>query len=391
MKIFSDRTLRKLLYALPLISLLLSSCSSAQAPSDLSSPEEVEIYLKNQISEGSQDVALAVYSVNEDGTLRMDDALAYNEDTPMPLASTVKIVVLAAYAQAVAEGSLNPDEEVSVRDWEAYYLPFTDGNAHSLALESLGIASDEFGFAEEDVSVRLDDIASAMIVQSDNAATDYLMNRLGDGALVRVIEENNLAQQEVPLSILGTLLALNEAEREGRTYAPDEFRLATERYEERYVSDSAWREAQIEAPLASLGSFDKQARAFQAFTSGSAEDYARIMAGVVSETFIGAEASGVMRRHLEWPMQIPGNEEVFQTFGAKGGSLPGIVTEASYLVPKEGDFAGEPRVAVLFLNRLSEAASGGLAESFAQQTVLLQLAVDRAAVERFADIMRLSE
>ena len=115
------------------------------------------------------------------------------------------------------------------------------------------------------------------------------------------------------------------------------------------------------------------------------------MAGVVSETFIGAEASQVMRRHLEWPMQIPGNEEVFQTFGAKGGSLPGIVTEASYLIPKEGDFAGEPRVAVLFLNRLSEAASGGLAESFAQQTVMLQLATDRTAVERFADMMRLSE
>ena len=198
MIIFFGRTLHKFLYVLPLTSLLLSSCSPAQAPSDLSSPEGLEAYLKNQINEGSRDVALAVYSVNEDGTLSPADALAYNENAPLPLASTVKIVVLAAYAQAVAEGSLNPDEEVSVRDWEAYYLPFTDGGAHPSVLESLGIASDELGFAEEDVGVRLDDVASAMIVQSDNAATDYLMNRLGDAALTRVIEENALSQQEVP-------------------------------------------------------------------------------------------------------------------------------------------------------------------------------------------------
>ena len=395
MKIFPGRILRKLLYALPFASLLLSSCSPVQAQSDLSRPEGVEAYLKNQINRGSQDIALAVYSVNPDGSLSPADALAYNKNAPMPLASTVKIVVLAAYAQAVAEGTLDPDEEVSVRDWETYYLPFTDGDRHLVALESLGIAFDELGFAEEDVSVRLDDVASAMIVQSDNAATDYLMDRVGDAALARVIEENDLAQQEVPLSILGMYLAWQNAESPQLTqYPEDEFRAVAERHQARYLNDAAWREAQLEwlQSLTSFpGSYEEQVETSQAFTSGSAGDYARIMAGVVSETFISAEVSGVMRRHLEWPMQIPGNEETFQTFGTKGGSLPGIVTEAWYLVPKEGDFASEPRVAVLFFNQLSEAAARGLAESFAQQTVILQLATDRATVESFADTMQLSE
>ena len=81
-------------------------------------------------------------------------------------------------------------------------------------------------------------------------------------------------------------------------------------------------------------------------------------------------------------MQFPGNQEMFKTFGTKGGSLPGILTEALYLVPKTGDFAGEARVAVLFLNRLSEPSFSDLSESFAQQEVLVNAALNRAATDR---------
>ena len=377
MEIFFDEYGRRLLYGLVFASLLFS-WSYAQSD-NLDSPKKVEAYLKKQISENSQDVAVAVYTVNTDGTLRMDDALTYNIDKPMPLASTVKIVVLAAYAQAVVEGKVDPDEEVSVRDWEVYYLPGTDGGAHAGALEELNVSSDELGFAKDVSTVRLDDIVSAMIVQSDNAATDYVMNRVGDEAMARVIQENSLTQQEVPLSFLGTFLALNNAE----TPLPySDLQRSAERDEQRYLTDSAWHEVQQNSPLASLDTFEKQAEVLQSSTKGSAENYARMMGGVVTETFISPEVSRVMRKHLEWPMQIPGNEESFETFGAKGGSLPGILTEASYLIPKTGDFAGEARVAVLFFNRLPEASFNSLAQSYAQQSVLLRLATERSAVDK---------
>ena len=377
MEIFFDRYGHWLFHGL-IATLLLFSWSHAQMFGKLNSPEKVETYLKKQISEGSQDVALAVYTLNADGTLRTDDAFTYNIDKPMPLASTVKVVVLAAYAQAVVEGKLDPDEEVSVRDWEAYYLPGTDGGAHAGALEEFNIASDELGFAKDVSTVRLDGVVSAMIVQSDNAATDYLIGRVGAEGLAKLIKENNLTQQEVPLSFLGTFLALNSAE------APlpyGELRRAAARAEQRYLTDSAWREAQQKAPLASLGSYDKQAEVFQSDTKGSAENYARMVGGVVTETFISPEVSQIMRRHLEWPMQIPGNEESFETFGAKGGSLPGILTDTMYVIPKRGDFAGKPRVAVLFFNQLPEAPFNALAESYAQQSALLRLATERSAVD----------
>jgi beta-lactamase class A len=59
-------------------------------------------------------------------------ALFYNVDEPLVMASTMKIVVLAAYAEAVASGDLDPAEQVLVADLEQYYLPMTDGGAHAL-------------------------------------------------------------------------------------------------------------------------------------------------------------------------------------------------------------------------------------------------------------------
>ncbi len=383
MDLFADNNSRRLVHGL-LFTFLLFSWSSAQMLGELNSPNKVEAYLKKQMSESSQDVAMAIYTVNADGSLSTIDAFTYNENKPMPLASTVKVVILAAYAQAVMEGTSDPDEEVSVKDWEAYYLPFTDGGAHPSALESLGIESDELGFAQGDVTVTLDDIVSAMIVQSDNAGTDYLMARLGDEAVARVIEENSLTQ-ELPLSILGMFLAWQNAESPALTrYSPDDFRAATERYKTRYLSDSAWREAQLGwlQTLPDPGSHSEQLEAYQNFTSGSAQTYARIVAGVVTETFVSPEASQVMRKHLEWPMQFSSNRERFETFGTKGGSLPGVLTEAMYLIPKTGDFAGEPRVAVLFFNHLSEVQFSGLFESFAHQEVLLDLMTSRRASEK---------
>ena len=96
----------------------------------------------------------------------------------MTLASTIKIVVLAAYAREVAAGRLDPHAELPIREWERFYLPGTDGGAHAAALAALGIPTDQDGFASNpEAAVSWDRIAQAMIRSSDNAATDLLLIR----------------------------------------------------------------------------------------------------------------------------------------------------------------------------------------------------------------------
>ncbi len=83
------------------------------------------------------------------------------------------MVPLAAYARAVATGALDPQERIAVTDWERWYLPGTDGGAHDAARTRL-----------PGDTVTLDQMVSAMIRESDNAAPDYLRDRLGDQALI---------------------------------------------------------------------------------------------------------------------------------------------------------------------------------------------------------------
>src|SRR6185503_11397051 len=63
---------------------------------DVSSPEKVLDYLRQH----RRDVAFVSYSVKPDGSIdTRNPAVALNANEPMPLASTQKIVILAAYAR----------------------------------------------------------------------------------------------------------------------------------------------------------------------------------------------------------------------------------------------------------------------------------------------------
>ena len=69
---------------------------------------------------------------------RLDDpesAIRMNPDVRRPVASTIKILVLAGYAEAVDEGWWSPLERVPLAAVETFFLPGTDGGAHDRAVE----------------------------------------------------------------------------------------------------------------------------------------------------------------------------------------------------------------------------------------------------------------
>ena len=63
-------------------------------------------------------VSLVAYGLDDP-----DSAILLNPDVPRALASTVKILVLAGYAEAVDEGRWSPDERVPLADVEAFSCP----------------------------------------------------------------------------------------------------------------------------------------------------------------------------------------------------------------------------------------------------------------------------
>lgn len=144
------------------------------------------------------DLAVFVASVRPDGSPdSARPALVWNPTASMPLASSRKIVVLSAYARAVAAGKLNPQVLVKLSEWEEFYLPGTDGGAHAKSLAALNLPADSQGRAQDGSrAVPLDTVVRFMIETSDNAAADLVLTRLGRDAVAEIRRDLKLSGQE---------------------------------------------------------------------------------------------------------------------------------------------------------------------------------------------------
>ncbi|WP_235916402.1 serine hydrolase [Antrihabitans cavernicola] len=262
----------------------------------------------------------------------------HRPDDKRPLASTVKVVHLAAYAQAAATGRIDPDQQIPVADWERWYLPGSDGDAHPRALARLG----------NPTSVTIDQLVSAMMQESDNAAADYLLDRLGDTALTDAARTGGW-QDFAPASKLGSMLRAKDA-----TITVGNERDAARRY----VAEPAYRKRMAALPLPGI---DEQVAWADTTEAGSAADVASIMRSIATGEF--GPGADVARRQLEWQPTIPGLTAV----GFKSGSLPGVLTDAFYIRRPDGTVG----TAVLLNRRMPTESWAGAVQSLPEQQLLL--------------------
>jgi beta-lactamase class A len=104
-------------------------------------------------------------------------------DEPVVAASVIKVLVALDFFRQVEAGALDPAEQVTLR-------------ADSRTPGPTGIST-----FTDDATVSLRDLARLMLVISDNAATDVLMNRLGLPALQAAATSLGLTGTKVTVSI----------------------------------------------------------------------------------------------------------------------------------------------------------------------------------------------
>jgi len=287
----------------------------------------------------------------EQASVLVDDgrgtAYSHLVDRPRPIASAVKVTHLAAYAQAIADGRLDPAGQVTVRDWERWYLPNTDGGAHPLALGALG--------ATPDSTVTWDDVAAAMIDFSDNAATDLLCERLGDDALRAAAQAGGWPELDVP-HIAGEALWVLDVDR-----GPDRRSAAAELGRAFAAGDPAALElaaVYTGGPLPGLdesgsrptldAAWDAQVEAWDGSWSATATQIAALHRAAATDG-LGPEVSGTVRRHLERAVadRLPAG---VLGLGQKAGGLPGLLCYGVSLRRDDGTVG----VSVLSLSRLPQ-------------------------------------
>ena len=246
----------------------------------------------------------------------------HRADQEQVLASAIKVVHLAAYAQAVANGSIDPNEQVSLSDWERWYVPGTDGGAHPNALTRLGIANSGTNATDPNATVRIDDMVSAMIQESDNSVPDYLRYRLGDQAIIDAAATGGWENFEVPSLVTDVLSLFDPALADGNRWDTAQ----------KWAFDPQFRE-QVNATV-QLPTYEEQAARVQStFRGGSAEQLNGMYRAFTDGTY--GDASDVILRQLEWQ---PAGDSVLG-IGFKGGSLAGVLTQGFELRRDDGTVA----------------------------------------------------
>ena len=313
--------------------------------------------------------AAVAVTIDENGAWVEDEnTLLYNADTPLVMASTMKTVILAAYASAVVDGALDPQEGVPVSAVERYFLPGTDGGAHALGLHSLGYEVKEDGFAADpSAQVTLDDLARIMIHYSGNAETDYLLSRLGPERIQTAQDAAGMTPIPIEYTV-GVALALFNHEQAAYSLPPMQAlveevnasgdRAAIDRLVDLYLHDEEWRAAQIafldsvkglEVDTADVWAY--QVTGSQLLPHGTARDYAHLMGLVATGRMISPEVSALMQEKLE---SIPADDPMrwlfYRRFGAKDGVTAGVLALVSYGEPRRGPLKGETRVVVVIVN-----------------------------------------
>ena len=281
------------------------------------------------------------------------EPIRHNATAPLPTASSIKLVHLAAYTRAVAAGRIRSDDTVSAGEWERWYFPL-DGGAHIASLKYLGIPSANGVATDPARRVTFGQLADVMIRFSDSAAPDLFRERLGDDALRDIMIRYHLGH-DVP-SLLGLYLAFVDP---GLQTAAQRDHAAR-----RYHDDPAYAtQMLVRATGINVATVSSEST-----IRATPSSLTSLMTGIADGS-LGPGAAEA-RRILEYQGTRPDGS----TLGFKGGSLPGILTEVFEYRSAQGHTA----VGTLMLHDLP--ASDLEHDQYSHQQLLLgALTDDRVA------------
>ncbi len=292
-------------------------------------PSEALPALERLIS-APETVALVAYEVG-----RESQGVYHNPDFPMPLASVVKIINLVAYAEAAAEGVLNPADWISLDELNRSYLPGSDLGAHNRALSEL----EERGLIGRDPpSIPLEQVPWMMIRHSSNAASDYIHLALGQEKIEATAVQLGLTHQTAPCPWIGQFLIINNNESTSNNNRvavqemienPAEYGREVMRLSKAFTDDPDFRQEELSQRW--RGNINTQKLfSHNLNAQGSAQEYADLMARILNNDLGSSYVNILIRRALEWPTEFVVNQEYFDFVGYKNGSLPGILTTVYY-------------------------------------------------------------
>lgn len=278
-----------------------------------------------------------------------------NQNKPMPLASTVKLLVAIEFAKQAAKKVVDENGYIALNELDKYYLPTTDGDAHPNWLE--------YEKSQQHIkadSIRLIDIARGMMMFSSNANTEFLIDLLGEDNVKNNIQLLGLQQHTAIFHLVSSLFIYQNPYHKKESVILKAIKNLTE---EEYCkvaygihfhlkNDSAFKQ---KFRLNDL-SLNMQKTWSDRLPASTAREYVRLASILNNRKYFDETTYGLIAEIIEFPMENPAFQKVFKRYGVKGGSTAFVLTHVLYFTT----LSGKRMELALFFNYLSEKENSNL-------------------------------
>lgn len=262
-----------------------------------------------------------------------------NSNKKLPLASTVKTIVAIEYAQQAAEGLIDPQQEVSLKELNAFYIPKTDGGAHEAWISQLNKD-------KEIDKVPLSEVATGMIAYSSNANTDYLIKILGLQKINNVLESLGISDHEplypfvsalfIPTQLMAEKkLTKQELLKEMKNMDMSEYRKRAIDIHNKWLSYPPTD--QEKKQLLKTLDKDMQKNWSDRLPRSTTGGYVFIMDKLNNKKYFNENIHKYLDPVMEQLMKKTINRAWLVHAGQKGGSTACVITMAMYATDKEGN------------------------------------------------------
>ncbi|MDB5203461.1 MAG: hypothetical protein JWQ27_2870 [Ferruginibacter sp.] len=258
-----------------------------------------------------------------------------NENTMMPLASTVKIMVALEFAKQAAAKVVDEKSYIALSELNKYYLPNTDGGAHPnwLAFEK------SQGHLKTD-SVQLINVARGMTIFSSNANTEFLCDLLGYDNVKNNVQLLSIRQHSAIYPFVGSLFMYqNPRKKTEESILKGINRLSEQEYA-RYAYDmhNALKfDTVLKAKFRPQDLSNKMQKAWSdRLPASTTKEYVHLVRIINNRKFFDDKTYRILSAVLETLMENPANARWLKHAGMKGGSTPWILTKALYATTQNG-------------------------------------------------------
>jgi hypothetical protein len=289
-----------------------------------------------------------------------DTMISYGADRPRTMGTLSNLFLITTYARQVGNGTINPEELVSLDEVDRYQLPYIDASNHQDAQTALS----NQGAINSDNKVPLQELVQAAIVYNDIAASDFLFDKLGKKPIRTTYQQLNLQYTDLPLPFAGLYITLHPKlhEKQFDTHfeklkaLPDSsFRKKVLANQEKYLADDQFHQAvnQTFEQQQGLGiGFIERRDILTVFPKSTAAELSKLMVQLEQNNLISIAVSERVKDIMSWPYEQKSLNSDFKYYGAIYDNRLGLLNGIDY---GASVYSGEPFGQAAFFDSLQVA------------------------------------